>query len=81
MRIWQYDELMEGFKREGIDTTNYYWYTDQVSNFCNTECGSLVGSESALDTRGPEIDPRSQHILLWRICSLFGIAKMPFFPA
>lgn len=29
MRIWQYDELMEGFKREGIDTTNYYWYTDQ----------------------------------------------------
>ena len=30
MRIWQYDELMEGFKREGIDTKNYYWYTDQV---------------------------------------------------
>lgn len=29
MRIWKYDELMEGFKREGIDTTNYYWYTDQ----------------------------------------------------
>jgi len=29
MRIWQYDELMEGFKREGIDPTNYYWYTDQ----------------------------------------------------
>ncbi|XP_052793757.1 asparagine--tRNA ligase, cytoplasmic-like isoform X1 [Mya arenaria] len=29
MRIWQYEELMEGFKREGIDPTNYYWYTDQ----------------------------------------------------
>lgn len=29
MRIWHYDELMEGFQREGIDPTNYYWYTDQ----------------------------------------------------
>lgn len=32
MRIWDHEELMEGFKREGIDTTNYYWYTDQVRN-------------------------------------------------
>lgn len=29
MRIWKYEELMEGFQREGIDTKNYYWYTDQ----------------------------------------------------
>ncbi|XP_060587329.1 asparagine--tRNA ligase, cytoplasmic-like [Ruditapes philippinarum] len=29
MRVWQYDELKEGFEREGIDPTNYYWYTDQ----------------------------------------------------
>nr|XP_022330665.1 asparagine--tRNA ligase, cytoplasmic-like [Crassostrea virginica] len=29
MRIWNHEELMEGFKREGIDPTNYYWYTDQ----------------------------------------------------
>lgn len=29
MRIWHYDELMEGFQREGIDPANYYWYTDQ----------------------------------------------------
>lgn len=32
MRIWNHEELMDGFKREGIDTTNYYWYTDQVQN-------------------------------------------------
>ncbi|XP_021379582.1 asparagine--tRNA ligase, cytoplasmic-like [Mizuhopecten yessoensis] len=29
MRMWKHEQLMEGFKREGIDPTNYYWYTDQ----------------------------------------------------
>ncbi|XP_019626981.1 PREDICTED: asparagine--tRNA ligase, cytoplasmic-like [Branchiostoma belcheri] len=29
MRIWDYEELLEGYKREGIDPTPYYWYTDQ----------------------------------------------------
>jgi asparaginyl-tRNA synthetase len=29
MRTWQYDELMAGYKREGIDPQPYYWYTDQ----------------------------------------------------
>ncbi|XP_018400161.1 PREDICTED: asparagine--tRNA ligase, cytoplasmic [Cyphomyrmex costatus] len=29
MRIWDYKELMEGYKRENIDPTSYYWYTDQ----------------------------------------------------
>ncbi|XP_045503475.1 asparagine--tRNA ligase, cytoplasmic [Colias croceus] len=29
MRIWDYDQLMEGYKREGIDPAPYYWYTDQ----------------------------------------------------
>jgi hypothetical protein len=32
--IWSYyyfqDELLEGYKREQIDPTPYYWYTDQV---------------------------------------------------
>jgi hypothetical protein len=30
MRIWDAEELLEGYKREGIDPTPYYWYTDQV---------------------------------------------------
>lgn len=30
MRIWDSAELLEGYKREGIDPTPYYWYTDQV---------------------------------------------------
>eukprot|EP00794_Sanderia_malayensis_P010234 gene10234-11284_t len=29
MRMYNYDELMEAYKREGIDPTPYYWYTDQ----------------------------------------------------
>ncbi|XP_033097028.1 asparagine--tRNA ligase, cytoplasmic-like [Anneissia japonica] len=29
MRMWDSDELLEGYKREGIDPTPYYWYTDQ----------------------------------------------------
>lgn len=29
MRTWKENELVEGFKREGIDPTPYYWYTDQ----------------------------------------------------
>jgi len=31
MRSWDEQQLMEGFKREGIDPSPYYWYTDQVS--------------------------------------------------
>ncbi|CAF9904857.1 MAG: hypothetical protein GOMPHAMPRED_002967 [Gomphillus americanus] len=29
MRIDDYEELLAGYKREGIDPTPYYWYTDQ----------------------------------------------------
>eukprot|EP01134_Creolimax_fragrantissima_P001490 CFRG1490T1 len=29
MRTWNYEELMAGYKREGIDPSPYYWYTDQ----------------------------------------------------
>lgn len=29
MRIWDFDELMAGYAREGIDPKHYYWYTDQ----------------------------------------------------
>jgi asparaginyl-tRNA synthetase len=29
MRMWDYDELLAAYKREGIDPEPYYWYTDQ----------------------------------------------------
>jgi aspartyl/asparaginyl-tRNA synthetase len=28
MRIAEMEELLEGYKREGIDPTPYYWFTD-----------------------------------------------------
>ena len=34
MRSWKMEELNAGFKREGIDPTPYYWYTDQVIIIC-----------------------------------------------
>ncbi|XP_019873153.1 asparagine--tRNA ligase, cytoplasmic [Aethina tumida] len=29
MRMWDLEELLEGYKREGIDPAPYFWYTDQ----------------------------------------------------
>ncbi|KAK5658913.1 hypothetical protein OQA88_1727 [Cercophora sp. LCS_1] len=29
MRIWDHDELMAAYKREGLDPAPYFWYTDQ----------------------------------------------------
>lgn len=29
MRAWDNEELLQGYKREGIDPAPYYWYTDQ----------------------------------------------------
>ncbi|KAJ2162513.1 asparagine--tRNA ligase [Coemansia sp. RSA 552] len=28
MRIWDYDDLVAAYKREGLDTAPYYWYLD-----------------------------------------------------
>uniref|UniRef100_G3SLY4 Asparagine--tRNA ligase, cytoplasmic n=1 Tax=Loxodonta africana TaxID=9785 RepID=G3SLY4_LOXAF len=33
MRIWDSEEMLAGYKREGIDPTPYYWYTDQQRKY------------------------------------------------
>ncbi len=33
MRMDNYEELMEAYKREGLNAADYYWYTDQVKVF------------------------------------------------
>lgn len=32
MRIWNYEEMLEGYTRANIDPSPYYWYTDQVNS-------------------------------------------------
>jgi len=32
MRMTDYDELMEAYKKNEIDPKPYYWYTDQVNS-------------------------------------------------
>ncbi|CAG8830794.1 2823_t:CDS:2, partial [Racocetra persica] len=40
MRISDMQELLEGYKREGIDPAHYYWYTDQ-RKYGTTEHGGF----------------------------------------
>ncbi|KAH6565727.1 hypothetical protein BASA50_001527 [Batrachochytrium salamandrivorans] len=48
MRISDLDELMAGYKREGIDPTPYYWFTDQRKYGTTEHGGCGLGVERLL---------------------------------
>ncbi|KEG12344.1 asparaginyl-tRNA synthetase [Trypanosoma grayi] len=48
MRMWDYNELMEAYKRESLDPSTYYWYTDQRKYGSTPHGGFGLGVERLL---------------------------------
>lgn len=64
MRITDYDELMAGFKREGISPENYYWFVDQRKYGSTPHGGYGLGTE---------------RILAW-LCGRFTVRDCSLYP-
>lgn len=64
MRIQDYDELLAGFKREGINTEPYYWFLDQRKYGTVPHGGYGIGTE---------------RILAW-LCNRYTVRECSLYP-
>ena len=81
MRIADIDELIAAYKREGIDPTPYYWFTDQRKYGTCEHGGYGLGVEvciELLSTASRRLICNLQRFLAWlanrytvRECSLY----------
>lgn len=52
MRMWDIDDIVAAYKKEGIDDVPYYWYTDQRRYGTCEHGGYGLGVEVSVSRRG-----------------------------
>ncbi|PJF19294.1 Asparagine--tRNA ligase, cytoplasmic [Paramicrosporidium saccamoebae] len=76
MRIWDYDEIMAGYAREGIDPKFYYWYTDQRKYGSCPHGGYGLGFERFLAWALKRDHVREQQCGCWRSSGRESVQSM-----
>ena len=68
MRISDMEELLAAYKREGIDSRSYYWFTDQRKYGTCEHGGYGLGIEVRVMVSyllGEDMNPKSSHSVSW----------------